>query len=139
MRRAALLILPAFLLAGCDSTKKFVDLDCSDIADTAVSISKGALVAIDDRTLTSRDDKRIVCHGTGTFHYTGEKLVRFQAYLDDDGDEIVRYDTDEYQAAQEAKEKQDEEREEQKAVQGLEQDYAQIQAQARSAMADAGS
>ena len=133
MKKVAL-ILPMFLLAGCDSPKTFAELDCSDIAETAVSISKGALITIDDRTLTSRDQRRIVCHGTGTFHYTGEKLVRFQAYLDDDGDEIVRYDTDEYQAAQEAKEQQEEDQEVQKAQREVEHEVAQAQAQMRAAI-----
>ena len=135
MKKLAL-ILPVFLLAGCHAAKNFVDLDCSDVAASAVSISKGALVTLDNRTLLRRDDKHIVCHATGGFSDGAQKLVRFQAFINDDGDEIVRYDTDEYQAAQQAKEQQEEEREERKAEQALVEGYSQFQTQVRSAIAD---
>ena len=120
----AFLILPAiFAVAGCDDTKSFADLTCADVADSAIGISKGAMITLDNRTLTSKDDKRIVCHGTGGFHDGSQKLVRFQAFINDDGKEIIRYDTDEYQAAQEAKERQDDEQEIQQESQEVSQAY----------------
>jgi NAD(P)H-nitrite reductase large subunit len=93
--------LPALLivLAGC--SKSVSEMSCSDVADEAVRVSKGALIKLYNRSLTSKTDTQIVCHGTGLYRNGGEFPTRFVAFIDSDGDELIRYDTSEFQADQE--------------------------------------
>ena len=112
--------LVAVLLTACDEDKRFADLNCSDIEQQAEDASKGELLAINNRTLTSRDENHVVCHGFGIFKHATDHPIRFQALLDDDGERIYEYDSDEYDAHQAYLEKQEEMREEQRDLQKIE-------------------
>ena len=125
-----LLPLVLFVVTGC--SERVADMDCSDVADEAISISQGALVAINNRSQTSKDDKRIVCHGTG-FAKNGEEVpVRFQAFTSDDGDMLVKYDTDEYRAAQDAKNRREQQREDSREDKQIQQTVDHAMAEGRA-------
>lgn len=89
MRRSATLF-GLLLLTGCSDD--IAGYDCSDVAEEAIGISDGALVSLYKRSLTSRTDDRIVCHGIGLYSGGDELPVRFEAYRDDDGEILIRYD-----------------------------------------------
>lgn len=133
------LALPlAFLLvAGCSNT--IADLSCDDVAKEAVRISNGAIIKIADRTLTSHDDKSIVCHGKGEYADGSGRLTRFREFIDGDGDKMIKYDTDEYQAGVVQRFNAESAREAAQAQQQYQQDVDQASAQIRSAMGQSGS
>ena len=112
--------LVAVLLTACGEDKRFADLTCSDIEQQAEDASKDELLAINNRTLTSRDEKHVVCHGFGIFKLATDHPIRFQAFLDDDGERIYEYDSDEYDAQRAYLQKQEEMREQQRFLQQIE-------------------
>lgn len=88
-------------LGACSETDDLAHMSCKDIAAEAVDISKGQLVSIDGRELTSRTRNRVVCHGNGLYTDGSEVPTRFEAFFNDDREMMVRYDTNEYTALQE--------------------------------------
>ena len=101
MRRAFVL---AFLtLSSCNDLSAGIlkNMSCKSIADQVVGISDGELVSLDKRVLTSRSDDRVVCHGNGFYSDGSEVPTRFEAFINGDGEMLLRYDIKEYTAEQE--------------------------------------
>ena len=105
------IVAPVALLIVAGCSDNIASLSCSDVADEAIRASKGDLMAINNRVQTSKDDKRLTCHGTGLLKDGEERFIRFQALLSDNGEMFFKYDDDEHQAAEAAKEARQEQRE----------------------------
>lgn len=88
------------ILSGCTETNSVSALSCKEIAAEAIRVSDGELISIDQRTLTSREEGKVTCHGTGFYKNGSMVPTRFQAFLNDDGEIMIRYDTDEYSQQQ---------------------------------------
>lgn len=122
----------AVILTGCSPTIEH--MSCSDAADEAVRISEGALVSLNGLIQNSRDDQRIVCHGMGFFKSGQEVYTRLQAFRADNGDILVKYDTDEYQAAQNAREERRERLQNARDEQAIQRSVDEAASEIRSAM-----
>jgi uncharacterized protein YcfL len=95
----ALAIVTAVLAACADQPIR----DCDGIEQQVVWMEKG-LLKITEARETSRSSNELVCHGTAIYKDNAEIQMRYRVYIDEDGEEMIAYDTDEVDAAQEAAE-----------------------------------
>lgn len=105
----AALMGTTFILTGC--TESIADLKCRDVESEVVALSKGSLIKITGSRVVTRSPSELVCSGTGIYSDNTEISTRYRAYIDEDREIMVAYDTDEAQAAEDAREQQAAERE----------------------------
>ncbi|MDH7975704.1 hypothetical protein QH494_26255 [Sphingomonas sp. AR_OL41] len=116
MKRRSLfmaMIMP-MIASGC--TENVATMSCRDVAREAVRVSKGALIKITQGHAETHTKRQIVCRGTGFYSNGSSVMTRYRAWLDEDNDIMIAYDTDEAQAAAE----QQAEREEDRAIERAE-------------------
>ena len=121
--RKIALSLAVLALAGC--TKSISNVKCRDVEDEVVELSKGALIKITDAHVISRTQTELVCRGTGIYSDNSEVPTRYRAYMDEDHDIMVAYDTDEAEAAQERQSQRDSDVEAERVARSIEKDFDQ--------------
>ncbi|MET0366273.1 MAG: hypothetical protein ABW169_16640 [Sphingobium sp.] len=98
--------------------------DCDGIEQQVVWMEKG-LLKITGAEVTSRTARELVCHGTAIYKDGDEIRMRYRVYRDEDGDEMIAYDTDEAQQALEEAEKREVSREIEAVVNEMTADFDQ--------------
>ncbi|MGA1806233.1 hypothetical protein VHN57_15140 [Sphingobium sp. WW5] len=96
--------------------------DCDGIEQEVVAMEQG-LLKITGARETSRSPKDLVCHGTAIYKNNVEIEMRYRVYIDEDGEEMIAYDTDEADAAREAAEQRQAEQQMKAAVDDAIQDF----------------
>lgn len=86
-------IVALMALSAC--TYDVAEMTCDQIEAEVVALSEGQLIKITNAHETERTPTGLTCYGNG-FYDTGETvLTRYRAWLDEDGEIMVAYDTDE--------------------------------------------
>lgn len=99
-----LVVIACLFLCACEAPDPTADLTamtCKDVADQTIDAAKGRIVKIYHQTVRSRDAAHLICDGTGFLKSGHEIPLRYQAFIDEDHDVMIKWDSDEYQAEQE--------------------------------------
>lgn len=99
--------LVGMLLVLTDCTRSIANLKCRDVEAEVVNMEKGNLLKITGAYVVSRSPTELVCKGTGIYPDNSEAPIRYRAYIDEDREIMVAYDSDEAEAAEEAKEQRE--------------------------------
>ena len=92
--RAVAPILVLFALAGCDGTAM---PSCDSIEEYVVRLEEKALIKIVKAREVSRSPREVTCRGMAVYRDGTEIRMRYRAYIDEDRDLMITYDTDEAQ------------------------------------------
>ena len=92
--RAVAPILVLFALAGCDGT---ATPSCDSIEEDVVRLEEKALIKIVKAREVSRSPREVTCRGMAVYRDGTEIRMRYRAYLDEDRDLMIAYDTAEAQ------------------------------------------
>lgn len=107
-------IVAPVILTGC--AQRVATMSCRDVEREAVALSKGALIKITQRHMVTHTKTNLVCGGMGFYSNGASVMTRYRAWLDEDHEIMIAYDTDEAQAA----EGQQEEREQNRQIERAE-------------------
>ena len=92
--RVITLFLMSLGLAGCDGAGIPT---CDSIEEDVVRLEEGALIKIVKAREVSRTPRNVVCRGIALYRDGTEIKMRYRAYVDEDRELMVEYDTDEAQ------------------------------------------
>lgn len=92
--RAVAPILVLFALAGCDGT---AIPTCDSIEEDVIRLEERELIKIVKAREVSRTPREVTCQGIAVYRDGNEIRMRYRAYIDEDRDLMIAYDTDEAQ------------------------------------------
>ncbi len=81
-------------LAGCDQHGM---PSCDAVEEDVIRLEEGALIKIVKAREVSRTTREVVCRGGAVYRDGDEIKMRYRAYIDEDRDLMVEYDTAEAQ------------------------------------------
>ncbi|KMS54692.1 hypothetical protein [Sphingobium cupriresistens] len=81
-------------LAGCDGAGM---PSCDSVEEDVIRLEEGALIKIVKAREVSRTSREVVCRGVAVYRDGDEIKMRYRAYIDEDRDLMIAYDTDEAQ------------------------------------------
>ncbi len=81
-------------LAGCDGVGM---PSCDSIEEDVIQLEEKALIKIIKAREVSRSPREVVCRGVAVYRNGNEIRMRYRAYIDEDRDLMIAYDTDEAQ------------------------------------------
>lgn len=81
-------------LAGCDQAGM---PSCDSVEEDVIRLEEGALIKIVKSREVSRTTREVVCRGMAVYRDGDEIKMRYRAYIDEDHDLMVEYDTAEAQ------------------------------------------
>lgn len=93
--RAVAPILVLFALAGCDGTSIPT---CDSIEEDVIRLEERELIKIVKAREVSRTPREVTCRGIAVFRDGNEIRMRYRAYIDEDRDLMIAYDTKEAEA-----------------------------------------
>ena len=88
------MILMSLGLAGCDQSGM---PSCDSVEEDVIRLEEGALIKIVKAREVSRTSREVVCRGVAVYRDGDEIKMRYRAYIDEDRDLMVEYDTAEAQ------------------------------------------
>lgn len=92
--RAAAPMLMSFGIAGCNGTAM---PSCDSIEEDVIQLEEKALIKIIKAREVSRSPREVTCQGVAVYRDGTEIRMRYRAYIDEDRDLMIAYDTDEAQ------------------------------------------
>lgn len=92
--RAITMILMSLGFAGCDQAGM---PSCDSVEEDVIRLEEGALIKIVKAREVSRASRNVVCRGVALYRDGTEIKMRYRAYVDEDRELMVEYDTDEAQ------------------------------------------
>ena len=88
--RAVAPILMSLGLAGCDGAGM---PSCDSIEEDVIQLEEKALIKIIKAREVSRSPREVVCRGVAVYRNGNEIRMRYRAYIDEDRDLMIAYDT----------------------------------------------
>jgi len=92
--RAVVPIIMSLGLAGCDGAAM---PSCDSIEEDVIRLEEGALIKIIKAREVSRTPREVLCRGVAVYQNGDDIRMRYRAYIDEDRDLMIAYDTDEAQ------------------------------------------
>lgn len=92
--RALAVILMSLGLAGCDQAGM---PSCDSVEEDVIRLAEGALIKIVKAREVARTSREVICRGVALYRDGTEIKMRYRAYIDEDRELMVEYDTDEAQ------------------------------------------
>jgi hypothetical protein len=88
------MILLSLGLAGCDQSGT---PSCDSVEEDVIRLEEGALIKIVKAREVSRTSREVVCRGVAVYRDGTEIKMRYRAYIDEDRDLMIEYNTAEAQ------------------------------------------
>lgn len=98
IRRLVMVLSAAVPITACSGS--IADLTCNDLEAEVVQLSKGSIIKVVQSRETNRSASNLTCHGMGIFSDNSDIPIRYRAYIDEDNEIMLSYDTDEAQEAE---------------------------------------